>query len=350
MPSLETGLSYETRLSSALKNFHQSLFDEKGEIRSVYREETDCPVCHESQSKELFAKDGFHYHRCSNCSLVYMKPRLNGEATKSFYNSDVNRIYNERKFDSVTKATGNDDLRNTENVDLLKDFQARHGNTGKKLLEVGCAKGVFLKAAQQAGYEVHGLELNTENCAYANSLIGGNVRAIDLFDMKYPDGSFDIFYMRDVIEHIHNPDAFLAEVSRILKPGGIVFLETHNIESWINRTVGPRHSVIFGFEHPVHWSPRTLAFALSRHGVTTKDVIFKSIDFTIRSIVRYYLQSSFTSVFPEKPVSGIKRFFLKALFYIFSRQPFRLLDDKVLPALADISGNGSTMKLISIKR
>ena len=156
--------------------------------------------------------------------------------------------------------------------------------------------------------------------------------------------------MRDVIEHIHNPDAFLAEVNRILKPGGIVFLETHNIESWINCTVGARHSVIFGFEHPVHWSPKTLALALSRHGIITKTVKFKSIDFTVRSIVRYYLQNSFTSVFPEKPATGLKRFFLKALFYIFSRQPFRSLDEKLFPTLADYTGHGSTMKLISIKK
>lgn len=334
-----------------MKNLHASLFDQKtNQLRREFAEFTNCPVCHSEKSHEIFEKDGFHYHRCDKCSMFFMNPRLNAEATTSFYNSDVNRIYNEQKFDAVTESTTIDDSRNVENVRLLNGFTARNKVSGRKLLEIGCAKGVFLKSAQESGYEVHGLELNKENCEFANKLVEGNVHAIDLFDMKYDSETFDVVYMRDVIEHIHNPEPFLKEISRILKMGGVLFLETHNIESLINRVVGRRHSVIFGFEHPVHWSPHTISLILERTGLEMREVDFKSIDFTLRAISRYFIYPSFTTIFPPPPLMGIVRLFFKVLFFLTSRAPLRQLDEAIIPVIANSLRAGSTMKVFAIKK
>lgn len=347
--STGSGNNFEVRLNTALKSFHSSLFDRSGQLKPEFSEFTDCPVCHSRDSAEIFIKDNFHYHRCLKCSMVYMNPRLNDEATKSFYNSDVNRVYNEGKFDAVSATTDLDDERNTENVRILKEFIAENKISANKLLEIGCAKGVFLKAAQNSGFEVHGLELNRENSEYASKLVGGNVHAQDLFTMNYPTGSFDIVYTRDVIEHIHNPGPFLGEVGRILKPGGVLFFETHNIDGWVYKIVGSKHTVIFGFEHPVHWSPATLSLALNQHGIITREVKFNSTDFTIRSIARYFLRPSYTTVFPSRNNNKILQFVLKVIFAAFSRFPFRQIDEFFMPKLANAAGAGSTMKLLAMK-
>ncbi len=341
--------NYEKRLHNSLLSFHQQLFDEKKNIRKEFSEKTNCPVCHTDKSHLLFEKDFFHYHRCDNCSMVYMNPRLNDEATKSFYNSEVNRVYNERKFDAVSTSTALDNSRNTENVRVLKEFLKRRNPIGLKLLEIGCAKGVFLKEAKKNGFEVHGLELNRENCEFANQLVGGNVHGKDLLTMNYPSASFDVVYMRDVIEHIHNPSPFLAEISRILRPGGAIFLETHNIDGWVFRLLGARHTVIFGFEHPVHWSPSTLSLALEKHGMKTKQVNLNSADFTIRSFARYFLKPTYTTIFPAERKNKIAHFLIKVIFFLFSRPPLRQLDESLLPRLANGAGAGSTMKLLAVK-
>lgn len=343
--------TYETRLTAALVSFHQSLFDQKiMQLKPEFAETTACPVCNSSDAREVFEKDFFHYQRCNRCDMLYMNPRLNAEATVSFYNSDVNRIYNEKKFDEVSSATEIDDSFNIENLKILQNFISRNKLQASKLLEIGCAKGVFLKHAQQAGFQVEGLELNKENAALANSVLGANVvQIIDLFEMKYPSGSFDVVYMRDVIEHIHNPDPFLAEISRILKPGGIIYLETHNIDGLIYKIVGPRHTVIFGFEHPVHWSPKTLGLALSRHGMKLEFIGFKSIDFTLRNIVKYFLRPTFTTVFPPK-IGPLKRFLLRVLNFVLSRPGIRQLDQSLIPQIANFLQAGSTMKVLAVKR
>jgi 2-polyprenyl-3-methyl-5-hydroxy-6-metoxy-1,4-benzoquinol methylase len=340
--------SYEKRLELALQEFHATLFDQQSmKLKQECAEFTDCPVCYSSDSREVFVKDYFHYHRCNKCSMLYMNPRLNSKATVSFYNSNVNKIYNEKKFDAQTASTELDDSRNIENVKILTGFMSQNNITGKKLLEIGCAKGVFLKVAQDAGLNVHGLELNIENCDYANKLLGGNVHPIDLFEMKYPENSFDIVYMRDVIEHIHNPDHFLAEIARILRPGGIIYLETHNIDGLIYRAVGSKHTVIFGFEHPIHWSSKTITLALKNHKLEVKFIGYKSIDFFIRSLVKYFLQPTFTTVFLWQ-ASPIKRFFLRALSFILSRPGFKQFDSIFFPRVANALGAGSTMKVIAV--
>jgi 2-polyprenyl-3-methyl-5-hydroxy-6-metoxy-1,4-benzoquinol methylase len=341
---------YKTRLQQAMASFHASIFDKStNQIKSQFIEYTDCPICQSKDAKFIFEKDFFHYHRCNNCSMVYMNPRLTMEATVSFYNSEVNRIYNEKKFDQKTNSTDVDDARNVENVNLLLDFQKKNQVAGKKILEIGCAKGVFLKAAKDAGFQVEGLELNKENCEIANKLIGGGVHPIDLFDMKYPDGKFDVVYMRDVIEHIHNPDHFIKEISRVLSPDGLLYLETHNIDGLIHKIVGSLHTVIFGFEHPVHWSPATISYVVAKHGMKVKSVNFKSADFKLKNIIRYFMQPTWTTVFPWK-VSKIHHFVLKVLYSIFSRPGFKQLDDKLFPTLANGWKSGSTMKVIAMKK
>jgi SAM-dependent methyltransferase len=224
---------------------------------------------------------------------------------------------------------------------------SKNNITGKKLLEIGCAKGVFLNGARIAGFDVHGLELNKENCDYANKLLNGLVHPIDLFEMKYPSNSFDIVYMRDVIEHIHNPGPFLGEISRILRPGGIIYLETHNIDGLIYRAVGSRHTVIFGFEHPVHWSTKTITFALKKHKLEVKFIGFKSLDFLLRELIKYFLQPTFTTVFPWG-VGRIQRFLLKACGFVLSRSPLKQIDKFIFPRIANFLKSGSTMKVIAI--
>ncbi len=340
---------YQMRLHQAMVDFHKSIFDEKSKkIKSQFAEYTDCPVCHSKQSTLAISKDYFEYRRCSDCTLLYMNPRLNSEATMSFYNSDINKIYNEKKFDQKGITTDTDDTRNFENLEILKDFLANNKISGKVLLEVGCAKGIFLKAAKDDGFEVHGLELNRENCDYANQLLDGAVSPIDLFEMKYSDHFFDIIYMRDVIEHIHNPDFFVKELSRILKPGGVMYMETHNVDSLIHRVVKGKHTTIFGFEHPVHWSPKTIGLLFQKNGIKVRLIKFRSIDFMIGTIVRYFLRPTFTTVFPWQ-IDGIKKFVLRSINFIVSKPVFRQLDAFVTPKIADFLKAGSTMKVLGVK-
>ncbi len=130
-----------------------------------------------------------------------------------------------------------------------------------RLLEIGCATGSFLEAAQRAGWTVHGIEFSPWAAAQARERLpdvpveeGDAVRCLQ----HHPAGAWDVVVAWDTIEHLHDPMAFLQAVARVLKPGGILALTTPDRDHWIARLLGrrwisyqkyPEHLHFFGHGH-----------------------------------------------------------------------------------------------------
>lgn len=344
--------SQAVRLNAALVSLHSELFDANMNLKPNFFQSTACPVCGSDASREYCIKDHFRYQICNACGMVYMNPRLNTEATLAFYNSQANEIYNEDKFHTVSASTSMDDKINFENLQLIVkhiDEKGQEGSLkGNRVLEIGCAKGYFLNRAKEFGAEVVGVELNQGNFEMAKRLLGDNVYDRDLIELNLPGESFDVIYTRDVIEHIHDPMPFLKEVYRLMKPGAMVFFETHNIDGLIHRIVRGKHTCIFGFEHPVHWSPKSLSLAFRKSGLMTQNIYFDSLDFRILDIIQYYRCSTWTTIFPWKASKPLE-ILLKIVSIPFRVPGIRKIDQFLLPRLANYLNAGSTMKVIAIK-
>jgi SAM-dependent methyltransferase len=339
-------LDWMERWQRALREQHALLFDYKTKsIKAQFAEAVNCPVCDSNRAALFFEKDWFQYVQCQDCAMVYMNPRLNQAATYAFYNSDVNAIYNETKFDQVSVAPSLDDRINLANLDLIDRFRTR---TGGALLEIGSAKGFFLSKAKERGYKVYGIELNKKNAELSRQLVGDTVLEGDLFDACFEVGKFDVIYMRDVIEHIPNPQPFFRELKRIAKPGALMFIETHNIDGLINQIVREKHTVIFGFEHPNHWSPKTLGRALENSGYKVQRLYHSSFDFTLNDILSYFCAPTFTTIMPV--MVSKRRILFKLLRVPFWFSPIRFLDRTITSQIANYLKKGSVMKVLAVKR
>lgn len=339
--------SYDERLRGALEEQHRQVFDgERKALRPEAAQYIDCPVCDSADKSLFFTKDWFTFSRCNACGMVYLNPRLTEEATYAFYNSSWNAIYNEQKFDAVSASTALDDEINGANLQLVLD--ARGGQRGE-LLEIGFAKGYFLRAAKAAGFSVHGIELNAANYEKVRAELGPTILNEDLFRARLPDGFFDVVYMRDVFEHVPEPKAMLDEICRITKPGGMLYIEVPNIEGLIYKAVGERHVCVFGFEHLNYWSPRTLARILERTGFDVRETAFQSLDFTIGDVIRAYVWPTHTSLYPAKLAKPVE-LALRALNLAVSATPLRHVDRKLTPRIADKLGRGSVVKVLAEKR
>lgn len=108
---------------------------------------------------------------------------------------------------------------------------AREGGLapGQRALEVGCGTGVFLEAAATTGADIVALDLSADLLAQARARVAaaGTVRLSlgNAEQMPFRDSSFDAVYGSSILHHL-NIDAALAEVHRVLRPGGrIVFAE-----------------------------------------------------------------------------------------------------------------------------
>ena len=116
----------------------------------------------------------------------------------------------------------------------------------EKILDVGCGDGNFsilLKEACKAK-EVYGIEISEEGVESARKK---GVKAfqldIDEDDFPFEEDYFDDIFAGEVIEHLFDPDHFLDEVYRVLKPQGIFVLSTPNLAAIHNRI-----ALLFGYQ------------------------------------------------------------------------------------------------------
>lgn len=120
----------------------------------------------------------------------------------------------------------------------IKDIKDIKTITGSKVLDIGCAYGGFLVAAIRAGASsARGIEINRHLASIAENNIEDHsisdfaaVTIGDALDDKLTEslGKFDIIICNDVIEHVHDARLLVKNISKLLSPGGIAYLEIPN--------------------------------------------------------------------------------------------------------------------------
>lgn len=128
------------------------------------------------------------------------------------------------------------------------------------LLDVGCGRGEHLREFQKLGYQVKGVDLSQE---VKELLKDTEIEILDIEkeQLPYENESFDVLFNKSLIEHLSNPENFMREAYRILKPGGRLITMTPDWESvykifyedYTHRTPFTKESLydihqIFGFK------------------------------------------------------------------------------------------------------
>jgi SAM-dependent methyltransferase len=122
---------------------------------------------------------------------------------------------------------------NRENILAL----ARGRPAGGRLLDLGCDDGAWSVQLARAARacETHGVEIVPEAAKEAEAR-GVKVYRLDLNQPleTLPANEFDLIHANQVIEHVSSVDTFVAEVYRLLRPGGYAVISTENGSSWHN--------------------------------------------------------------------------------------------------------------------
>ena len=105
--------------------------------------------------------------------------------------------------------------------------------SGMKVLEIGCGRGTLLHRLSARGVDIVGVEISPARIEESRSLYDGlRIYQTSGIELPFADEAFDIVLSFDVLEHIPDTDAHLAEVRRVLKPAGWLLLQTPN--KWTN--------------------------------------------------------------------------------------------------------------------
>jgi SAM-dependent methyltransferase len=240
-----------------------------------------CPLEKDRSGVEYkFEKNGFRIFENTNTGLLFVAPTPSQE--------ELNQIYSESYFSRGRKYTPPAGDRTTDpqlfNDKKKLDLVQSH-KPGKRLLDVGSAMGGFMRVASEAGFSVEGVEVSQFGAEYTRKQLGLPVHACSLRDAALPSGSFDVVTMWDVIEHLSDPLDNLAEVSRVLRPGGLCFITTGDVSSRYARMLGKRWHLLTPPQHLFYFTPLALerALAVSKMKVLGTSWVGKhaSLDFAL---------------------------------------------------------------------
>lgn len=230
--------------------------------------------------------------RCTNCGLVVQKLEHDIETI-------CDRLRQEKYMD---EPIGPLSLKEKyAHFDMLIRYIRHISNlNGAIVLDAGANAGIFLNRIKPLAGELHGIEPSAEAAAVARGEFSIEMQNVVISKAQLPDGYFDIITMWDVIEHLYDPCGDLSFLRSKLKPGGKIFISTHDVDGLFARITGRRYPMLM-YQHFFHFSKRTIKMALEKNGFRVLG--FKSHNKSWSFAYLYYLveklwpNSSFTRAF-----------------------------------------------------
>jgi len=133
----------------------------------------------------------------------------------------------------------------------------RYARPGR-ILDVGCASGLFLSYALQEGWNVTGIEPNEKQCEEAQKKLKGKGEVqCSTLEKARLEGGFDAITLWDVLEHVPDPRRFLHSCRCMLQANGHLFLNVPDLDSWEARLLGRRWPLLLP-EHLNYFNRKSL--------------------------------------------------------------------------------------------
>lgn len=121
-----------------------------------------------------------------------------------------------------------------------------------KILDVGCGGGLVAEPLARMGARVVGIDASEKNIAVAKIHAEKSGLEIDykVSAVEEMSGTFDVVLALEIIEHVDNPEAFIKNCAKLLKPGGLLFVAT------MNRNLKSLALAKIAVEYVLRWLPK----------------------------------------------------------------------------------------------
>ncbi len=240
-----------------------------------------CPVCGQNEEEQkdfnpdpiISRNAGRTYRRCKCCGIVYMSFTAEEEMQykKSYFFEDYKKQYGktyEEDFDSIKAQC----------LRRIKVMNSLHDNLGgKNYLDIGCAYGPSLAAANDLGLNPFGTDISDDAIHYVKTKLHfpASCSAFPQIDVEKEFGitQFDCLSMWYVIEHFKNLDSVLSKISSIIKDGGIFAFATPSGEGISAKSDIDHFYTISPIDHFSIWESSRAQKILKKYGFEVVKVI-----------------------------------------------------------------------------
>jgi len=271
---------------------------------------TSCPVCNASEIQSVLTAEDytvshkkFQIWECRNCRLRFTQDAPGAASIGAYYQAEsyishsdtnkglVNQLYHIARKQTLTRKRK---LISSYSRDVKQPT----------LLDIGAGTGAFVQHMQQHGWKTTGLEPDERARQRAAKIHHVELLPIEMLQ-SIPDASCDVITMWHVLEHVHALNDCVAQLKRITKPSGFVFIAVPNYTSQDAAIYQSYWAAYDVPRHLYHFSPTSMKTLLERH------------TFTLRDIKPMWFDSFYISMLSEQYKTGhsniVKAFFNGAM-------------------------------------
>ena len=213
-------------------------------------------------AQDYVTGDSFEIRRCRDCGLAITWPPPPPCEMDRYYPDAYYGDAAEKRFVGPVEA-----LQGALYGRRARQVEKATGRGPGRVLDVGCGRGFLLDAFRRRGWTVEGTEMSEASSAHAREAFEIPVRVGPLESLRLPAGSFDAVTLWHVLEHVTSPASLLAEIQRVLRPGGVLLVGVPNFGSPEARATGPGWFHLDVPRHLFHFTPATLDTALRGAGL-----------------------------------------------------------------------------------
>lgn len=193
-----------------------------------------CPWCASSSNHEylkvkdyFLSQESFSIMECDHCGLLFTSPRPDSPKLGSYYKSDQYYSHQENKHGFIPWI-----YESVKTVNLKNKYHMAAGDLQVgSALDIGCGVGDFLLQLKNKCWKIVGIEPDPDAQAIAEKRLGQKPLSPFEYD-QLNDSSFDLITLWHVLEHVEDLHGQLAQIERLLKPGGRLLIALPNYLSF----------------------------------------------------------------------------------------------------------------------
>lgn len=202
-------------------------------------EKEPCIVCGSTSFKRHCTVNGITILRCKQCGLFFVngikKTDLDGFYEHNYYNNPNNDSIGYIDYTTSYEA-------DVFNYRRMLKLLERHTH-GRKLLDIGCGSGFFVKLLKEEGWDAKGIDPSKYAVNYGMKKYGVDIQQA-AWEWDYSsEERFDVITLIGVLEHLEHPFRSLIKINEYLNQGGLILITTLNAGHYIH---------LFKFKPPEH--------------------------------------------------------------------------------------------------
>ena len=257
-----------------------------------------CPVCGSGNTILKYVgytnrspsdNNKWQVFHCKDCEHGYINPQPEWSDLEPYYSSSYSP-YEPHHGSNVA-----DDKITVQQALETGEFRHLPLLRGKRLLDVGCGGGYFLRISQMLGATVKGIEPSDAGAKVAreSGLDVFHGMLADYVGQKDKDHDFDVITASHVLEHTPDPVATLLNMKKLLADNGLIWIAVPNPSSFFAAKLQKHwHSADLPL-HLQHFSMHSLAVAGEKSGLVIKRIYTSTMPAALASSLRAYLRKKY---------------------------------------------------------